>query len=123
MAFRLAIFIFLAAAPAVSHADELSECRRLAPKYSASVEVVLWDSTRVDLLNDAYAFEVDWSPNWAESIGQSLYYAQVTKRKPAVILLVRDRESEFRHIFRAQTVCAIAGIQLFIEQSDANRSS
>lgn len=42
---------------------------------------------RVDCLDSEYAIEVDYADKWAEAIGQSLYYAASTQRKPAVILL------------------------------------
>lgn len=95
--------------------DELSEVRRIAPKYSAAVEVRQWDDTRIDMLTDTHAIEVDWSEKWAEAVGQSLYYAAVSGRKPGICLLVRDREKESRHIFRCQTVCVRHGIWLFLE--------
>jgi hypothetical protein len=96
--------------------DELSEARRLAPKYEAEIEVRLWDDARVDLLNAEYAIEVDWAPKWAESIGQALYYAELTDRKPAILLLVKDDANERRFVYRAQTVCARHGIRLFVER-------
>lgn len=96
-------------------ADELAECRRLAPKYEAEAEARLWDATRVDLLSDRYAIEVDWAPKWAEAIGQALYYAEVTGREPAVLLLVRDFRGEARYVYRAQTVCARLRLRLFLE--------
>lgn len=95
--------------------DERAEALRLAPKYEAEVEVLLWDSTRVDLLSDTYAIEVDWSYKWAECIGQALYYAEVTGRKPACLLLVKDMGQESRFVYRCQTVCAKHGIKLLIE--------
>lgn len=107
---------FVFAAAAVCHADELAEARRLAPKYQAAVEVRLWDDTRVDLLSDEFAIEVDWAPKWAESIGQALYYAELTGKKPAVLLLVVDDPRERKHVYRAQTVCARHGIKLFVER-------
>ena len=42
------------------------------------MEYVLKDRTRVDCLTDKYAIEVDFAKKWAESIGQSLYYAEIT---------------------------------------------
>jgi hypothetical protein len=99
-------------------ADELSECRRLAPKYQAEVEVRLWDDTPVDLLAKHVAIEVDWTPKWAEAIGQSLYYAQLTDRRPGIILLVKDAKAERHFVYRCQTVCAKYGIQLFVEKSE-----
>jgi len=100
------------------HLTELQHAKTLAPKYNAQVEVSLWDGTRVDLLNDEYAIEIDWAPKWKESIGQSLYYALVTNKKPAVLLLVKRGEKDKDHIYRCQTVCAKHGIALFIERID-----
>jgi len=95
---------------------ELDEARRLAPKYRAETEVVLSDGSRVDLLSDEYAIEVDWAPKWAESIGQSVHYGLLTGRKPAVILLLRDPVHEWPELVRAARVCGHLGIALFVEQ-------
>jgi len=95
---------------------EVEECQRLAPKYNAKVEVVQWDHTRVDLLNDTYAIEADWSYKWAEAVGQSLYYAELTGKKPAIILLVKDKTKESKYIYRCQTLCVKYNIKLFIEE-------
>ncbi len=116
IAFLVLAVILLVAVRSV--ADERSECERLAPKYEAETEVVLFDQTRVDLLNDEYAIEVDWSRKWAEAVGQSLYYAAVTGRKPAVILLVKDATAERRYVYRCLVSCARADVSLFVEQAD-----
>jgi len=97
---------------------EVEECQRLAPKYNGSLEVVQWDLSRVDILNDEYAIEADWSYKWSEAVGQSLYYAILTGKKPAIILLVKDRKKEARYIYRCQTVCAKHNIKLFLEDVD-----
>lgn len=44
----------------------------------------------VDCLSEAFAIEVDWADKWAEAIGQSMYYAAETGKKPAIILLCRS---------------------------------
>ena len=93
---------------------EAEWCAELAPKYNAKVEVRLWDKTRVDLLNDTYAIEVDFAKKWAECIGQALYYSAVTGKKPAC-LLIAEKNSEERYVYRCQTVCAKHGIKLFVE--------
>lgn len=54
------------------------------------MEYKLEDNTRVDCLTPDYAVEFDFASKWAESIGQSLYYAQKTKRKPAVVLIMQQ---------------------------------
>lgn len=102
--------------PHFTYAGEVEETRKLAEKYHAVAEYVLWDSTRVDLLSDEYAIEVEWPRKWAESIGQCLYYAQVTGRKPAVILLIKDKRSEAKYIYRLQTVAAKHNITIFLEE-------
>jgi len=99
-------------------AGEVEEVGRLAPKYSAETEVRQWDGTRVDMVTDEYAIEVDWPRKWAEAIGQSLYYAEVTGKKPGIILLVKDMDSERRYVYRCQTVCAKHSIKLFVEMVD-----
>ena len=53
-------------------------------------EFRLWDSTRVDCLTKEYAVEFDFAKKWAESIGQSLYYAKMTGKKPAVVLILTN---------------------------------
>jgi len=105
--------LLIAAAPLL--ADERDECERLASKYNARVEVTLSDGSRCDLLSKEYAIEVDWAKKWPEGIGQSLLYAELTGRKPALILLIRDAEKEARYTKRAQLVADRAEITLFLE--------
>ena len=57
-------------------------------------EVVLSDKSRVDILSDEYAIEVDFIGRWAESIGQSLFYSEMTGKKPAVLLLVNGNKNK-----------------------------
>ena len=95
--------------------DEKEEVRRLAPKYNAEIEVRQWDATRIDMVTETHAIEVDWAPKHYQAIGQALYYATVSGKKPGIILLVKSQAEEQRHIFRCQTVCAKYGITLWIE--------
>lgn len=100
--------------------SELAECRRLAPKYGIKdpkyIEYRLWDGTRVDLLTATHAIEVDWAPKWAEGIGQALYYAQLTGKKPAVLLLISDMRKEKQFVYRLQTVAAKYDITVYLEK-------
>lgn len=98
------------------HGGELEECRKLAPKYAAELEARQWDGTRVDLLTETHAIEVDWPKKWAEAIGQAAYYAELTGKRPGVLLLVSDFRAEARYIYRAQTVCARLRFDLFLER-------
>lgn len=67
-----------------------------------TIEYVLPDKTRIDCLTDEYAIEYDWASKWAESIGQSLYYAKMTGHKPAVAIIMKTPQDE-KYIKRIQT--------------------
>lgn len=55
----------------------------------------------VDCLSDEHAIEVDWADGWAGSVGQSLYYAAETGRKPGIILLCESSEAEVEGLCRS----------------------
>jgi hypothetical protein len=76
------------------------------------MEYVLKDKARVDCLTNEYAIEVDFAKKWAESIGQSLFYAEMTDRKPAVGLILGDDESRFLN--RLHHVATKFDIKIFI---------
>jgi hypothetical protein len=42
---------------------------------------------KVDCLGEELAWEITWADRWAKALGQSLYYAAATNRKPALALL------------------------------------
>jgi len=80
----LLVFLVLCS---TSLGDERHEVERIAEKYNLRYEVTLSDRTRVDLVSMHYAIEVDWAAKWAEAIGQSLFYAEMTGRKPGIVLI------------------------------------
>jgi len=91
--------------------------RWLAAKYQGLPEYRTVDGSRVDVLTDEYAIEVEWAKKWPEAIGQALLYGVVTGRRPAVILLLRDKPSEDKYFLRCATACAAAGITLWTERT------
>jgi len=48
-------------------------------------------SGRIDLVHNDVAFEIDWANKWKESIGQALWYAQQSNKKPGIILILKKR--------------------------------
>lgn len=76
-----------------------------------AIEYRLPDKTRVDCLLTDYALEVEWDYRWAESIGQSLYYALMTGRKPAVLLILGTNGD--RYLRRLKLVAHEYGITVF----------
>jgi hypothetical protein len=64
----------------------------------------------LNCLTDNYAIEVDWAKKWAEGIGQSLYYAEMTNKKAAVALIVGEQDQ--RYLNRINKVASKAGITI-----------
>ena len=77
------------------------------------MEQRLLDRSRIDCLTDEYAIEVDFSKKWAESVGQSLYYAHMTEKKPAVGIIVGDTNSDRRNMKRLNVLTKKYGIKIF----------
>lgn len=67
------------------------------------IEHRLYDGTRVDCLTDEYAKEYDFCHKWAESAGQALYYADITGKKPGIVLICDPDEQRF--YYRAKIAC------------------
>ena len=75
------------------------------------MEYRLDDGSRVDCLTDEYAIEYDFANKWAEAVGQSLYYAEKTGKKPAIILILKD-EKQKKHLPKVEVLCRKYGIEL-----------
>ena len=77
------------------------------------------DGSRVDILTDTHACEVDWLPKWPEGVGQCLFYAIQTDRKPCLILIIRKPEKSQRYLRRVRQVCDKYDIKLILEYAHA----
>ena len=89
----------------------------LCDELGGEMEYVLKDRTRVDCLTDKYAIEVDFSRKWAESIGQSLYYAHMTAREPAIGFII-DRQKDKRYFSRLDVLAKKYGIKIFMIEKE-----
>lgn len=85
-------------------------------RWGGVQEFRLPDKTRVDCLTKNYATEFDFGPKWAEAIGQSLYYAKITGKKPAIILII-EKPSDFKYYTRANAIAQDLGIKLWYIKS------
>ncbi len=83
-------------------------------QFGGVSEYRLKDKTRVDCLLNDYAIEVDFAKKWAESIGQSLYYASQTSRKAAVLLIMEDIQRDEKYLRRLQDVSQKHGIEIWV---------
>ena len=86
----------------------------LCEELDGVMEQSLLDRTRIDCLTDEYAIEVDFARKWAESVGQSLYYALKTGKKPAVGLIVRGNKKDKRRLKRLEALAEKYHIKIFI---------
>lgn len=59
-------------------------------EYGGTMEVLLQDGTRCDIITKTHAIEVDFANKWAEAIGQSLNYARQTNKKAGILLLIKS---------------------------------
>jgi hypothetical protein len=75
--------------------DEKYYQTKMCNEFGGKMEHVLFDKARVDCLTSEYAIEVDFAKKWAEGIGQSLYYADVTGKKPAIGLIVGEGDEKY----------------------------
>lgn len=67
------------------------------------MEVRLQDGTKADCVTDTHAIEFDYSYKWAEAVGQSLHYANMTGKKAGIHLIMKGR-SAHKHLNRLKGV-------------------
>ncbi len=85
-------------------------------KWGGRAEYLLADKTRVDCLTRTYAVEFDFAPKWAEAVGQSLYYSKMTGKQAAIVLIL-EKESDFKYFARAKLLSEDNNIQLWYMKS------
>lgn len=88
-------FATQALADGLREPNEADFNRAYCSQLHGSVEVAYQQrnsKVKVDCLTGLYAIEVDWSNKWAESIGQALNYAVLTRRNAGVILICKNSE-------------------------------
>lgn len=68
------------------------------------------DGSRIDVLDDEYAIEVERIHKWEESVGQSLFYSLMTGKKPKIVLLRSGGKGEDEDYLRCLMVASSVGI-------------
>jgi len=94
--------------------DEAYYQRLINNILQGQLEFRLDDGTRVDILTDYFAVEVDWAHKWYEGLGQAFHYGLKTQKIPMVCLIVRSKSDE-KYVERAidglrNTRCNINGM-------------
>lgn len=80
---------------------------------NGNIEYKLPDSTRIDCLTPEYAIEFDFASKWAESVGQSLFYAMLTTRKPGIVLIMEKPEKDEKYLKRLQKLANTYNIKVW----------
>lgn len=62
------------------------------------------DFTRVDCLTKTHAVEFDFANKWHESIGQALHYGIMTGKKPMVVLILDEPNSQMVYYKRVKRI-------------------
>lgn len=106
--------LIVAAAMTAPNENDLSDMMVRHGLVVGEREVVLADESRVDVLGEFVAWEVDWAYKWAEGVGQCLLYAHLTGKRPGLILLTKNARSDKANILRAALVCHGHGIELVV---------
>lgn len=85
--------------------------------YQGKSEVVI-DGGRVDCLTDEYVIEFEFIDKWKEAIGQSLFYALKTNKKPAIVALMESYRKttalDRKDLEKLKFVCKAYDIEVFV---------
>lgn len=96
--------------------------RHMADQMGGQAEHRLPDGSRVDVLTETTAWEIDWAEKHPEAVGQALFYAISTNKRPGIVLLMRgDRAKAEENYLEALAVVAYLrglGVDLQLATSD-----
>lgn len=82
-------------------------------KVHGQMEYRLQDGTRVDCQTSTYSFEVDFGRKAFESVGQALYYAMMTGKRPGIVL-IQETKADNHYVGRIKPLARRYGIYLFV---------
>jgi len=85
---------------------------RFCKSEKGIIEYKLSDNTRVDCLTATHAIEVEFARKWEESIGQSLYYSIMTKKKAGVYLII-ESDKDYKYLKRLKKVAKKYNIDIY----------
>ena len=64
---------------------------------------------RVDIVTETHAYEVEWAHKWKNSIGQSLWYALQTNKRPAIVLILKEKK-DYKYFVQLNSALVYAGL-------------
>ena len=113
----LLLLLIVIISPGIAHGKRIYKEREYQESWCDNAggitEYVLPDKTRVDCLTGEYAIEFEFADNWAESIGQAMYYSIMTNRKPGIVLIIEDMAKDKIYLKRLRMVTEKLGIKVW----------
>ncbi|MBT0663537.1 hypothetical protein KI809_04400 [Geobacter pelophilus] len=108
------LLFLLAAEPAIAAHKHLEKeyQKEWCDDHFYKMEYPLEDGSHIDCLTETHAVEVEFAPKWAESVGQSLYYALKTGKQPGVVLILESSKDR-KFLERLQAVADGYGIAVW----------
>lgn len=82
-------------------------------QHNGIPEYRLDDNARIDCLTKDYAIEFDFAYKWAEAVGQALYYAVKTNKKPAIVIIIEKEKRDQKNLKRLEILTEKYNIKLW----------
>ena len=71
---------------------------------NGKAEVKLIDNTRIDCLTKTHAIEFDFALKWAEAIGQSLHYSNLSGKQAGIVLII-EKNDDYKYFNKIKPLC------------------
>ncbi len=111
--FLLIFFLHSPITLAAKHPHKEKEYQSVwCAQHNGITEYILDDKARVDCLTEDYAIEFDFAYKWAEAVGQALYYAAKTNKKPGIVIII-EKERDKRSLKRLEILTDKYNIKLW----------
>ena len=75
---------------------------------------MLPDRSRIDVLTDEHAVELDWLHKWHEGVGQALHYAELSGKEPVVAIGIKEKDYDREKLKLAKRVANKNGICVWV---------
>ncbi|MFQ5432683.1 MAG: hypothetical protein ACE5EN_09270 [Nitrospinota bacterium] len=81
--------------------------------FNGKMDVPVKNGGHADCVTKEYAVDVEFAHNWKDAVAQSVLYAIMTNKKPAIVLIVENPEWEMKYLDRLKAVTGHLDIMLW----------
>jgi len=104
--------------PVSAEDHEPAWSKALAEMIDGEAEYRLRDRSRVDVLTDKHAIEVDWLDKWHQGIGQSLHYSYLSGKDPVLAIGLKEENYNKDKLEMAKRVARHNGIAVWVLRAE-----